>query len=211
MIFNALTDGFLTGLWLSMSFGPVFFMLIQTSVNKGLKSAAYFDAGVFSSDIIYIILAYFGAAIILANATYEKWIAIIGGIILVVVGMAPLFAKQEKKPNTDELKKVSGLGHFGLFSKGFAINFLNPAVLFIWFGAAALSFSRYEGRTGVIILYFATALITYFGIDVAKVFLAVKLKRFLNPKALMFINRIAGLVIMVFGLWLIYKYALKIH
>jgi len=41
--------------------------------------------------------------------------------------------------------------------------------------------------------------------------LAVKLKRFLNPKALMFINRIAGLVIMVFGLWLIYKYALKIH
>jgi len=211
MIFNALTDGFLTGLWLSMSFGPVFFMLIQTSVNKGLKSAAYFDAGVFSSDIIYIILAYFGAAIILANATYEKWIAIIGGIILVVVGMAPLFAKQEKKPNTDELKKVSGLGHFGLFSKGFAINFLNPAVLFIWFGAAALSFSRYEGRTGVIILYFATALITYFGIDVAKIFLAVKLKRFLNPKALMFINRIAGLVIMVFGLWLIYKYALKIH
>lgn len=211
MIFNALTDGFLTGLWLSMSFGPVFFMLIQTSVNKGLKSAAYFDAGVFSSDIIYIILAYFGAAIILANATYEKWIAIIGGIILVVVGMAPLFAKQEKEPNTDELKKVSGLGHFGLFSKGFAINFLNPAVLFIWFGAAALSFSRYEGRTGVIILYFATALITYFGIDVAKVFLAVKLKRFLNPKALMFINRIAGLVIMVFGLWLIYKYALKIH
>lgn len=211
MIFNALTDGFLTGLWLSMSFGPVFFMLIQTSVNKGLKSAAYFDAGVFSSDIIYIILAYFGAAIILANATYEKWIAIIGGIILVVVGMAPLFAKQEKKPNTDELKKVSGLGHFGLFSKGFAINFLNPAVLFIWFGAAALSFSRYEGRTGVIILYFATALITYFGIDVAKVFLAVKLKRFLNPKALMFINRIAGLVIMVFGLWLIYKYALKIR
>jgi threonine/homoserine/homoserine lactone efflux protein len=211
MIFTALSDGFLTGLWLSMSFGPVFFMLIQTSINKGIKSAAYFDAGVFTSDLIYIVLAYFGAAIILANETYEKWIAIIGGIILVGIGVAPLFAKKETKPSTLELKKVSGLNHFGLFGKGFVINFLNPAVLFIWFGAAALSFSRYEGRTGIILLYFGITLLTYFGIDIAKIFLAIKLKRFLNPKALMFINRIAGLVIMIFGLWLIYKFTLKPH
>lgn len=209
MTFQAITDGMLTGLWLSMSFGPVFFMLIQTSIQKGIKSAAYFDAGVFLSDLFYIVFAYFGAAIILANATYEKWIAIIGGIILIGLGLFPLLAKKETNPVPSELKKVGKLGHFGLFSKGFVVNFLNPAVLFIWFGAAAISFARYDGKTSMVILYFASTLITYFGIDVAKIYLALKLKRFLNPKALMLINRVSGLIIAIFGIWLVYKYTLR--
>jgi small neutral amino acid transporter SnatA (MarC family) len=44
---------------------------------------------------------------------------------------------------------------------------------------------------------------------VAKIYLALKLKRFLNPKALMLINRVAGLIIAVFGVWLVYKYTLR--
>jgi threonine/homoserine/homoserine lactone efflux protein len=76
---GALWTGFLTGLWLSMSFGPVFFMLLSTSIKKGIKEALLFDTGVFLSDLFYIIIAFFGASIVLNNEMYKDLIAIIGG------------------------------------------------------------------------------------------------------------------------------------
>jgi threonine/homoserine/homoserine lactone efflux protein len=52
-------------------------------------------------------------------------------------------------------------------------------------------------------LYFLSTLLTYFGIDVAKVYLALKLKRFLNARTLQLVNRISGALIIAFGLYLV--------
>ena len=58
MMVGAIWKGFLTGIWLSMSFGPVFFLLIQTSIRKGIKHALFFDLGVFMSDLLSILSFY---------------------------------------------------------------------------------------------------------------------------------------------------------
>jgi threonine/homoserine/homoserine lactone efflux protein len=83
MMPDALLKGFLTGLWLSLSFGPVFFLLIQTSVQKGIPQALFFDLGVLLSDLFYIIISFFGASVILGNEHYQDLIGIVGGLILV--------------------------------------------------------------------------------------------------------------------------------
>ena len=49
-IFQAIGIGFL----LSVMVGPVFFVLLETSITKGARSALMLDLGVFISDIIYI-------------------------------------------------------------------------------------------------------------------------------------------------------------
>jgi threonine/homoserine/homoserine lactone efflux protein len=205
MILEAVWKGFLTGLWLSMSFGPVFFMLIQTSIKKGIKDALVFDSGVFLSDIFYITIAFFGAEIILDNDNYRYWIALIGGLVLIVFGLMPFFTPPKKvaSPDMSELSKVTRLNYHGLIAKGFLVNLLNPSVLFIWFGAATVAFATFADNKPLVILYFVSTLATYFGIDLVKVYLALKLKRFLNPKALLLINRISGLIILVFGVYLI--------
>src|SRR5690554_6997818 len=38
--------------------GPAFFVLLETSIKKGIRAALAFDAGVLISDIIYIVIAY---------------------------------------------------------------------------------------------------------------------------------------------------------
>ena len=224
---GALWTGFLTGLWLSMSFGPVFFMLISTSIKKGIKEALLFDAGVFLSDIFYIIIAFFGASIVLNNETYKDLIAFIGGGILIIFGIVPFFyLKKEneivepKEPeiihNIDDvlhninkpleasgIKASGGLNSLGLIAKGFFVNFLNPSVLIIWFTAAAGAFATFENKQSLVISYFLATLITYFGIDLAKIYLAVKLKGFLNTKALTMIQKLSGVVIIIFGAYLI--------
>jgi threonine/homoserine/homoserine lactone efflux protein len=205
MIVEAVWKGFLTGLWLSMSFGPVFFILVQTSIKKGIIDALVFDSGVFLSDVFYITIAFFGAEIILENDEYRYWIALIGGLVLIVYGLVP-FLKHQKEvatPDLNELSKVARLNYPGLIAKGFLVNLLNPSVLFIWFGAATVAFATFADKKSLVIIYFVATLITYFGIDLVKVYLALKLKRYLNPRALFLITRISGLIILVFGAYLI--------
>jgi threonine/homoserine/homoserine lactone efflux protein len=205
MIYGAIWKGFLTGLWLSMSFGPVFFLLIQTSIEKGIRHALLFDLGVFLSDLFYILIAFFGAAIILDNDTYRYWITLVGGLILIVFGLMPFLSprKETTHPEDQEIRAVSKLGATGLILKGFLVNFLNPSVLFIWFGAATVAFAAFAGSKFTVAVFFGTTLLTYFGIDLIKVYLSLRLKRFMNPSVLLMINRISGVIVMVFGLYLV--------
>lgn len=205
MITGAIWKGFLTGVWLSMSFGPVFFLLIQTSIRKGIRHALFFDLGVFLSDLLYIIVAFFGASIILENETYKDWIGLIGGIVLIVFGLLPFVnpPKETTHPVDSEIQAVGKLNPVGLTLKGFFINLLNPSVLFIWFGAATVAFATFNGQRFPVAVFFLVTLATYFGIDIVKIYLALKLKRFLNPAGLLVVNRVSGLIIMIFGLYLI--------
>jgi len=57
MMEGAIWNGFIMGLGLSFSFGPVFFILIQTSIDKGWRESLIFDAGVLISDLIIIAIA----------------------------------------------------------------------------------------------------------------------------------------------------------
>jgi threonine/homoserine/homoserine lactone efflux protein len=212
MTIDALLTGFLTGLWLSFSFGPVFFLLIQTSVQKGIRQALFFDLGVLLSDLFYIIISFFGASIILGNEHYRDIIGIAGGLILVGFGLLPFFQKTRTPDvNSDiDLPAATRKGMISQVVKGFLVNVLNPSVLLIWFGATTVAFSAYSGNSSLVGLYFLSTLITYFGIDVAKVYLALKLKRFLNARTLQLVNRISGALIIAFGLYLIVTTAVAV-
>ena len=72
------------GFLLSIMMGPVFFILIETSIRKGFRAAVAFDLGVLFSDAIYILLAkVFIIEVSLIDTTKNKALfAFIGGLIL---------------------------------------------------------------------------------------------------------------------------------
>ena len=47
-----------TGVILSLMIGPAFFLLLETSIKKGVRAALAFDLGIFLSDLFYIVIAY---------------------------------------------------------------------------------------------------------------------------------------------------------
>ena len=53
IVFHAFTIGLL----LSLIPGPVFFVLLENSITKGIRSALAIDFGVMLSDIVYILLS----------------------------------------------------------------------------------------------------------------------------------------------------------
>ena len=56
-ILSAIPVGFI----LSIMPGAVFFVLLETSVLKGFKAALVFDLGAITSDVVFILIAYFSS------------------------------------------------------------------------------------------------------------------------------------------------------
>jgi threonine/homoserine/homoserine lactone efflux protein len=210
---SAIWNGFIMGLGLSFSFGPVFFMLIQTSIDKGWKESLIFDAGVLLSDFIIIaaamlIIFTLGVDVDFSNPRIQFWSALIGAIILIVFGLILLLnPKKESRPiEVSELKSVSKLNHSGLFFKGLGINFLNPSVFLIWFGAVPAVAGSFGGNMRLIITFFSSTMISYFIIDLGKIYTAKKLKRFLTPRAITNFHRISGVLFIIIAVWLLFRH-----
>ncbi len=58
---NEILTAIYLGILLSFLIGPVFFVLLETSVTKGFRAAMVFDFGVIAADILFIVVAYFSS------------------------------------------------------------------------------------------------------------------------------------------------------
>lgn len=210
---GAIWNGFIMGLGLSFSFGPVFFILIQTSIDKGWRESLIFDAGVLLSDLIIIVLAMMlifsmGIHIDFQKQAIKFWTTMLGAAILIIFGLVLILNPQKgnQPSEKDDLDKVSVMKPGGLFLKGLGINFLNPSVFLIWFGAVPAVAGGYDGNMRMILTFFVSTLVSYFVVDLGKIYAARKLKRFLNPKAIALFHRISGIIFLAIAAWLIYKF-----
>ena len=87
------------GFFLAFMIGPVFFMLIETSITKGVRAAIAFDIGVIIADALFIAVAYFSSFQLLENLSNLPGLYVFGGTILSVYGLIILI----KKPNEKQI------------------------------------------------------------------------------------------------------------
>lgn len=209
--------GFVTGLVLSIMLGPAFFMLLETSIRKGIRAALCFDAGVILSDIIYIIIAFvfYSEVKQLSEGENEVYIKLIGGVLFLVFGLVTYF-KKTKDQKTDKSGKIvqNSKDYIMLFVKGLVLNLANPLVVFYWFGVIALSSKGSSGVSvtgGELLLYLGVILFTFIAIDVLKVFGAKKLRPFITNAVLRSLNRVTGIILMAFGVFLVVQSSLIMY
>jgi len=202
---NAVLQGALLGFLLSILVGPFFFLMLQTSIREGFKAAMILDAGAILSDICCIVACYWGVANILNDPWIEKMIVLVGGSILTGFGIYTFFKHNNKTIDI----AVKDPSHTVLFIKGFFINITNPSVILFWLGTVGMALTQFKGNTPAFVTYFTACLVTFSVIDVAKAYMANKIRKRLTSKALVFINKIAGSVITAFGLSLIVRFFIK--
>jgi len=206
MQFNEIKDAILIGFFLAFMIGPVFFMLIQTSVLKGFRAAFIFDIGVILGDITFILIAYFGSKSLLEEIKDDPRLFYIGGLILLIYGLITYLDKSQKNiiPNKDFLLPEK-TNYIKLFFKGFFLNFINVGVLAFWLGMIVIVGSNLQMNPTKIFNYFSIILVSYLITDIGKILVAKQLKKKLTPKIAYKIKRVMGIVLMVFGIFLILK------
>lgn len=204
-------EGIILGLTLSVffGFGPALVAMIQTSILRGFWAAVLLAFGVFLSDAALVALGFLGAVQIFeSNKTV---LGIVGGIILIIFGIVTYRRRAAIDVNrqSQELKQQSPF-FLTYILKGFIINFTNPFIWIFWMGIVVGFTANYEGDVFLLVSFFASTLGTVFMIDVLKIFSAFKIKRYIQSHNLIWINRIAGIGLVIFGIYLVIRTYLEI-
>ena len=191
--------------FLSFMIGPVFFVLIETSVTKGFRAAVVFDLGVIIADVFFIALAYFSSFQLLENLSNQPGLFVFGGMIITVYGII-IFLKKPKKASQQENEYISDKKNYlGMFIKGFLINFINIGVLVFWLGIIIITGPTLENNLNRFVVFFSTMIGVYFFTDLVKILLAKQLKKKLTPTRIVKVKKILGFILVICGLVLIIK------
>ena len=193
---------------MSFMIGPVFFMLIKTSILKGARAAIVFNLGVILGDITFILISYYGSRSLLTKIKDDPRLFFIGGLILIVYGLITYLDKQNKKEalkETEIIKVPVKNNYIKLLLKGFFLNFINIGVLAFWLGTVLVIGPTLNMDENAIFFYFNVIILGYFITDLGKIFLAKQLREKLTPMVIYRIKKIMGLILIVFGFALILK------
>ncbi|MGE5519202.1 MAG: LysE family translocator [Candidatus Dadabacteria bacterium] len=199
---EAILKGITLGFLLAISVGPIVFTVIKQSLNNGLKGGMAFIAGISLSDIFLVVCCNVFTQFVLTLSNYERPIGIVGSILLLAVGIHFLFFKKVSiKSDGKHMIKVRKRDFARLFMAGAIMNLLNPGIIVFWF-TTATAFISHTWRQRLVI--FGIALLIALGADVIKVVLADKIRQKLTPKNIHRINQINGLILILFGVVLLW-------
>lgn len=200
----AIRDGLILGITLAtlFGFGPALLALVQTSINRGFKAGVALAFGVFLSDLFLVLLSFQGVIQVVEQPKNKLAFGIVSGLILIVFGILTYIKKPKTK--ADEIK-VKDPRTITYILKGFFLNVANPFIWLFWMGTMVAITSNYEKDENSIMTMFAVTLITVFLSDTLKSYLAGKLKPLLTERLLIFINSVAGIGLMIFGVSLMVR------
>lgn len=203
---DAILKGLAIGLLLIFSVGPVIFTTIKQSINHGRRGGFSFIAGVWISDLVWVLLSNGFSEVVKKLLDFKIQIGISGCCFLIGMGIYFAFIKKIEPRRLQEPTEIAGdeitpagkkTNYFAILSSGFIINTLNPAVISFWVLMAASLASVYSLYDRIII--FSTCLGITILADIGKVLGAGYIGKKLSDRVILLINRVSGVLYLVFG------------
>ena len=200
-------EGVQLGLVLSILVGPIVFVLIQASLEQGARAGTMVGAGVWVSDLLFILAVYFGVSYVSEITEwpgFEFTLGAIGSVILIVFGVFSLFTKP---PRFDSVKGIipQKASYFTLWLKGFLVNTINPFTVFFWIGVMSTFVLQRDLDGDNASVFFGAILGTIIVTDVLKVLLAKKIRKRIKRTHFIWLRRISGIALIIFGIVLLIR------
>lgn len=202
---NDILSGIPWGIFLSFMIGPVFFVLLETSIIKGFRAALTFDLGVVLGDIVFVTIAYVGSYKLITSIKDSSALFTFGGIIMLAYGVTSYIGlHKEQKVDTHKIdNEIIRTDYLGLFIKGFFLNIINIGVLGFWVAIIISVGPKLEMQTSRMLTFFSSVIISYLLIDCIKILLAKQLKNKMTPINILKIKKGISIILMIFGIVLI--------
>ena len=193
------------GFFLSFMIGPVFFVLLETSVVKGFRAALVFDLGVVLADVIFILIAYFSSYRLIESIKDDPALFVFGGLVMLTYGIISFLKIKKPKKNIDpeDPVELAKKNYLNLFVKGFFLNFINIGVLGFWLALLITIGPKLELKAVRMFTFFSTVILSYFVTDIFKILLAKQLRNKLNPNNIALIKKAISVVLIISGVFLL--------
>ncbi|MCR4659939.1 MAG: LysE family transporter [Bacteroidales bacterium] len=193
--------GILCGLAISLffSFGPAFFKLIQNSLHLGFRRAVPFAFGVSLGDIIIVSLT------LTVLRRFDMWellhnvyVASVAAAVIAAIGVYTFRKKAAAPDGSQPMPRIRNV-----FFSAFLLNIVNPSIWLYWISIIAIISGEFDVPTSQMYIFFAGVLMTTLSMDVLKCRLASLLHNVITPKVINVFNRITGIILTGFALFLL--------
>lgn len=203
-ILELVTKGFLVGISVSAPIGPIGILCINRSIRSGLSAGLATGLGAVVPNILYTLLAALGFVQFIKPLLAENpWLIAFSGVYVCYLGIKSITCKNDINKHKDSDRSDIKYA----FLSTFLIMVSNPATLIgytIIFSAIGLG--DIQGNSVYYIAVITTGIVCgAFGWWIFLSGISVKLGRKIFKNKITKLNRISGIVIIVFGTILIIK------
>jgi threonine/homoserine/homoserine lactone efflux protein len=200
MDISILLKGLIMGFAIAAPIGPIAILCIKRSLSNGRLSGFLTGLGAASADGIYALISAFGLTIISSFLIKNKTlIQVIGLIFLIYLGIKIFFEKSKEYKNSIVSKKNLFFDYFS--SLGLTLS--NPmtilAFIAVFAGIGIANPNYYLSSSLVVLGVFLGSIIWWIILSN----LVVIFKRRLDAHSMRIINKLSGLIIILFSLWII--------
>jgi threonine/homoserine/homoserine lactone efflux protein len=190
-----LIRGALAGLAISAPVGPVNVLCISRTLAKGRLAGIFSGLGAAAADTLYGCIAGYSISFVIALLIREEfWIRLIGGILLIGIGVYYYF----KEPKLLAAAGKQPAGSAAISS--FLLCLTNPTVILSFIAVLAglgMGGLRQRSHTLIVVLGIFCGAMLWWTI---LALVAGQFRDRVTPRAMVWMNRIAGMAIGGFGL-----------
>ena len=192
---------------LAVSAGPIFFIVIETSISKGVRAAFSVDLGAVLADLVFIGIVFLGTKPLLQSIQDNPRWFLLGGILLASFAIISIVKNYKEKKVVSNNKQTQTLATnlLSYLAKGFFINLINTGALLFWLGMFLYFVPKLEMDTNRVILFFSTILIGYLIIGIVKIILAKQLKSRLTPRRIYTLKQAVNVLLVAFGMFFMFQ------
>jgi threonine/homoserine/homoserine lactone efflux protein len=187
-VFLPILYGFLVGVALCLTFGTVFFALIQNSVDNGFRSGMKIVFGVIVGDALFVLAALLGTSFIPKVQGFEHLMAFVGVLFLTAMGLVNIL---KGTPRLAYPKTRLGNAVYYV-TTGFLLNALNPINFVSWVTIVAYIRSHLHYNIAQQYGFMGASLLGVFVTEMALAYYAHRLKRLFTPRVVTIFNRTTG-------------------
>ena len=190
------------GVTLSFAAGPIFFVIIETSISKGRTKALMLDLGAVTADAIFILLAFYGSQSLVQFLENNIWVSIASGLGVMGFGAYYLF----KSGVSGQFQRKTELSRKRLFFfKGFLLNFVNVGVFFYWVAVTFSISPMLNNEPKKMWLFYASVIFFYLLVDGFKIYFAHKFKERLKGRTIQIVEKVIGAILILFGIYIVLR------
>jgi len=199
-----LLQNILLGLTLAAPIGPVNLEIIRRGLQSGFRQALLTGVGAMSADATYLTLIFFGMISFLNIALIKITLGLAGSLILIYLGFLSV---KEFFREAAAVESNSGRLFKSSFITGYVLAISSPMTIVWWTGVFGALLTAQTGRQTSFSAFWS-CLSILLGCFLWVVFLATALhwgKRIINDKMVKMISLIAGLFLIVFGFYFLFR------
>lgn len=197
---NSIFTYFFLGISLAAPIGPVKATLLNTGIKNGFFHAWFFGLGALATDILYMLMVYFGVGQFIDSPAMKTFLWSFGFFVLMYTGIENLLTLHNIGMDT-KYRRVIRLRHSIL--SGFLMALLNPLTILFWLGiygsilvGGAETLSGYQ-----VIVYSLTILLGITLVDFIMAIISSGSRKILSSSFLKSISLVSSISMIGFGIY----------